>query len=98
MTNPVQFIIYLDHMNEWRWRAVRSCPKGLLTIADSGEGYKSRFNATRAVHDLQASVRAGNFNTFGESAHRPRSAIPTKRDTLFCAEDSTEAMAQMVPT
>ena len=77
MTHPLQFTIYQDALHQWRWRCTRASPKGLLIIADSSESYRTRFNATRAVHELLSTMRDGHYTLTGESAARPRrSAIP----------------------
>lgn len=40
------FAIYQDKAGEWRWRFVAANNR---TIADSGEGYASRFSVKRAI-------------------------------------------------
>ncbi len=42
------FEIYKDAAGEWRWRLL----SGRLVIADSSEGYKTRWNVKRAIRNL----------------------------------------------
>lgn len=50
---PMEFHVYEDSANEYRWRLVAGNNR---TVADSGEGYDSRSNAHRAVEDVQSSA------------------------------------------
>ena len=47
--------IYKDDAGEWRWRMVARNGK---IVADSGEGYRRRLGAVRAVLRLLEVVRA----------------------------------------
>lgn len=47
--------VYQDAAAEWRWRLVARNGK---IIADSAEGYDSRFNAERAVETVRAAFTA----------------------------------------
>lgn len=49
----MQYDIYKDRANEWRWRAVAANGR---KVADSAEGYASKENAQRAL----AAFRAAN--------------------------------------
>jgi len=42
----LRFEVYKDRADEWRWRLIANNGK---TIADSGEGYASEYNAVRAA-------------------------------------------------
>lgn len=46
------FEIYKDKRNEFRWRFTSGNKKNKKIIADSGEGYASKGNCTRAVKRL----------------------------------------------
>lgn len=48
-----RFEVYRDRAEEWRWRFVHW--NGNI-IADSGEGYASRYNATRAARSVMQSA------------------------------------------
>lgn len=48
-----RFEVYRDRAGEWRWRLVHW--NGNI-IADSGEGYASRYNAVRAVRGVMRAV------------------------------------------
>jgi uncharacterized protein YegP (UPF0339 family) len=48
-----KFQIYRDRAGEYRWRLV--APNGDI-IADSGEGYESRYNAKRAAENVRARI------------------------------------------
>jgi uncharacterized protein YegP (UPF0339 family) len=50
-----KFQIYQDRAGEFRWRLV--APNG-RTIADSGEGYDSRYNAKRAAENVRLRIGA----------------------------------------
>lgn len=50
---PYKIRVYQDAAGLWRWRAISGNGK---IVADSGEGYSSRNNATRA---LRSFMRAG---------------------------------------
>lgn len=45
MSQPALFRFYRDHAGEWRWRFVAANGR---TMADSGEGYRTRQGAVRA--------------------------------------------------
>ena len=47
---PYKFEIFEDRAGEWRWRLVATA-NGKI-VADSGEGYASRWNVKRAVKQL----------------------------------------------
>lgn len=47
------FQVYPDSRGSWRWRLVAA---NGLTIADSGEGYFSRFNVRRAIRTFIEAV------------------------------------------
>jgi uncharacterized protein YegP (UPF0339 family) len=44
------FELYQDRKKEWRWRLLNS--RNLKIIADSGEGYKRKGNAARAIQKI----------------------------------------------
>lgn len=44
------FEIYQDKKKEWRWRLVNRRNKKI--VADSGEGYHSKFNVVRAANSI----------------------------------------------
>jgi uncharacterized protein YegP (UPF0339 family) len=44
------FELYQDSKKEWRWRLLNS--RNLRIIADSGEGYKRKGNAARAIQKI----------------------------------------------
>lgn len=48
----MKFVIYKDARGEWRWRLKSANNR---TVADSAEGYKTRYGAEHAC----ASVRSG---------------------------------------
>ncbi len=48
-----RFQVYADSRGEFRWRLV--APNGKI-IADSGEGYATRFNAKRAAENVRAHI------------------------------------------
>lgn len=42
----IRYVVYEDQGGYWRWRLIAGNGK---TIADSGEGYASEYNAVRAA-------------------------------------------------
>jgi uncharacterized protein YegP (UPF0339 family) len=46
----IHFELYQDRKKEWRWRLLNS--QNLKIIADSGEGYKRKGNAARAIQKM----------------------------------------------
>jgi uncharacterized protein YegP (UPF0339 family) len=48
-----KFQVYRDRAGEFRWRLV--APNGNI-IADSGEGYETRYNAKRAAENVRARI------------------------------------------
>jgi len=49
----MKFITYIDKSGEHRWRALS---RNGRVIGDSGEGYSSKGNATKALHKFVAEV------------------------------------------
>ncbi|HTL15548.1 MAG TPA: DUF1508 domain-containing protein [Thermomonas sp.] len=47
------FQVYRDSRGDWRWRLVAG---NGLTVADSGEGYASRFNVKRSIRGFCEAV------------------------------------------
>lgn len=48
-----EFRVYEDRAGQFRWRLV--APNGQI-IADSGEGYATRFNAHRAAENVRLRI------------------------------------------
>lgn len=63
--DPTGFEVYQDAAGEWRWRLVH---KNGNTLADSGEGYTRRNDATRAVKRIQERVAELDFEVFEDNA------------------------------
>lgn len=57
MSEPT-ITIYEDSGGEWRWRLRAGNGE---TVADSAEGYDSRYNAERAVHNLRVLLPSARF-------------------------------------
>lgn len=55
-----RFELYRDRKREWRWR-LRAVNGRVL--ADSGEGYRSRFSARRAISALRFGVQHAEVHT-----------------------------------
>lgn len=49
------FEVFRDSRGDWRWRLVAGNGR---VIADSGEGYASKFNAKRAINTFVDEIRA----------------------------------------
>ena len=78
-------------MKEWRWRACRSSPRGSEIIADSGESYKSRYGATRAVTDFtEALARPSNVEVIGGSVTREKREKAATRIPAVMINGSSE--------
>ena len=60
---PPNFKVYPDNRGEWRWRFVAS---NGLTLADSGEGYKSLGDLLKAIRLLKVSAKASRVKPFGK--------------------------------
>lgn len=74
----LRFEVYKDRAGEWRWTLVASNGK---TIADSGEGYASEYNAVRAAARTkelapQAPVKRPDGTTLREAKEAGYSADP----------------------
>lgn len=64
MKPPIRFEVYKDQKGEWRWRAVR---KNGRTMADSGEGYRSRASARAAVTKIVALIRQIEISVYAKT-------------------------------
>ncbi|WP_394695107.1 YegP family protein [Pseudoxanthomonas japonensis] len=74
----LRFEVYEDRAGEWRWTLVANNGK---TIADSGEGYVSEYNAMRAAARTkelapQAPVKRPDGTTLREAKEVGYSADP----------------------
>ncbi|WP_255170361.1 YegP family protein [Natrononativus amylolyticus] len=58
-----RFEVYRDRAEEWRWRLVHW--NGNI-VADSGEGYVSRYNATRAARSVSKSAATARIEQVEE--------------------------------
>ena len=68
--------VYQDRAKEWRWRLI--APNGEI-IADSNEGYDSKYNANRAAKRVFAE-RTRQAEEAGADATGP--AAPTYRQNI----------------
>lgn len=50
MDPPAEIVVYRDHANEWRWRAIAANHSDV--VADSGEGYKNHGDCLAAATGL----------------------------------------------
>lgn len=53
--NQYKFVLFQDNAGEWRWRLQHSNGN---TVADSGEGYKNKGDATHEIENLKAGISA----------------------------------------
>lgn len=66
---PAGFEVYSDAAGEYRWRLIH---RNGNIIADSGEGYTRRHDATRAVRRLQDRLDAYSFEVYEDAADEHR--------------------------
>ena len=73
----MKFATYTDKSSQHRWRAVAKNGK---TVADSGEGYASKGNATKALQKFISDVCiAGPLANIGdEAAHAGKKVVAKK--------------------
>jgi uncharacterized protein YegP (UPF0339 family) len=65
--DPVAFEVFRDRADEWRWRLIHENGN---VLADSGEGYASRWNARRAVEGVRNAVAGetdADFETYEDN-------------------------------
>ena len=55
----LRFVVYKDTKGEWRWHL--KATNGRI-LADSGEGYKRRQTAVRALYRIFGLIRSGGYN------------------------------------
>lgn len=73
----MKFSIYIDKAGEHRWRAVAKNGK---TRADSGEGYASKGNATKALQKFISDVCiAGPLANIGDEAAPAAKKVVAKK-------------------
>jgi len=63
--DPAGFEVYRDNANEWRWRLVH---RNGNILADGGEGYSRRHDASRAVDRIRERVDELTFSISEDSA------------------------------
>ena len=73
----MKFATYTDNAGQHRWRAVAKNGK---TVADSGEGYASKGNATKALQKFISDVCiAGPLANIGDEAAPPAKKVVAKK-------------------
>ena len=50
----MKFVIYKDAKGEWRWRLMSSNGR---VMADSGEGYTTKYSAQKGARKVSSSLR-----------------------------------------
>jgi len=78
--DPAGFELYVDNAEEWRWRLVH---RNGNILADSGEGYTRRHDASRAVDRLRETVDDLEFNIYEDSAGEFRWRLQSDNGTIL---------------
>ena len=78
--DPAGFELYVDNAEEWRWRLVH---RNGNILADSGEGYSRRHDASRAVDRLRETVDDLEFNIYEDSAGEFRWRLQSDNGTIL---------------
>jgi uncharacterized protein YegP (UPF0339 family) len=55
MANPVQYLVYKDHAEQWRWTYFAANGR---KIADSGEGYHNKSDCLHGIALMKASANS----------------------------------------
>ncbi len=73
----MKFITYIDKSGQHRWHALS---KNGRVVADSGEGYASKGNATKALQKFISDVCiAGPLANIGDEAAPPAKKVVAKK-------------------
>jgi uncharacterized protein YegP (UPF0339 family) len=86
--DPTAIEIYRDSGGEYRWRLIH---KNGNILADSGEGYSSRFNARRAIDRIRENLSDMDFETYEDAAGEHRWRLRGGNDQIMA--DSGEGYA-----
>ncbi|TQQ82551.1 DUF1508 domain-containing protein [Halonotius terrestris] len=103
--DPTGFEVYRDKADEWRWRLVH---RNGNILADSGEGYSRRHDASRAVTRLQENAADLEFEVYEDNAGEYRFRVESANGNILAdsgegydsksgAEDAVEKVKEYAP-